>query len=353
MPTLLTDAQLESATDKLSRIYGEFAYFVTPSVDLTITTGTLLQAAGNQLLAITVADSDSYEVERDLNAAFYTVATELNAAEMMANLYTTSITALNTHYAAESDEGGLAEYLLATNNPTEILNIYVTLVDAFFQDFWTYVNGTALDVESVMTKPIHPSWRGTDYTDVNAMGSRTTAGAFVDGYAVDAAYGGCNLTVEVVADFTGGGAAPTITATGTDAEGASVVWTATVTGGNNPTSAIATTITPAISTAAARLTVVVASLTGIVAGSVLTVNAGLVDEEVILVESIAAGPVTITAVFLKNHGAGAALAGKRTFLTTPATATSRCRDVTTITIGITGHAAGEVRVTGLPERIAI
>ena len=352
MPALLTDAQLESATDKLSRIYGEFAFFVTPSADLTVTTGTLLQAAANQLLAITVADSDSYEVERDLNAAFYTVASGLNAAEMMSNLFATSLAALQTHYAAESDDGGLAEYLLATNNPTEALNIYVTLVDAWFQDFWTYVNGTALDSESVMTKPIHPDWRGTEYTDVDAMGSRAVGGAFTDGYAVDSAYGGCNLTVEVTADFSGGAGAPTITVTGTDAEGASVVWTATVTGGNNPTSAIATTITPAVSTAAARLTVAVGSTDGIVAGSVLTVNAGLVDEEVILVESIAGGP-TITAVFLKNHSAGAALTGKRTFLTTPATATSRCRDVTGITITINGHATGTVRVTGLPERAAI
>lgn len=353
MPALLTDALLVSATDKLARIYGEIAYFVTPSVDLTVTSGTILQVAGNQLLAITVEDSNSYEVERDLNAAFYTVATGLNAAEMMANLYSTSLTALNTHYASESDESGFAEYLLATNNPTGSLDTYAVLVDAWFQDFWTYVQGTALDPESVMTKPIHPSTRGSEYTDAQAMGSYNVATTtYTDGYEVDAAYGACKLTVEVVTDFSGGGAAPTITITGTDAEGATITWTATVTGGSNPTSAIATTITPAITTAAARLTVAVGSTTGIVAGSVLTVNSGLVDEEVIIVESIAAGP-TITAVFTKNHSAGAALTGKRTFVTTPSTVTSRCRDVTNIAVGITGHTAGVVRVTGLPERVAI
>ncbi len=348
---LLTDTNLKKVTDKLARIYAEFALFVTPSVDLTVTTGTLLQAVANQLLAVTVVDSDDYNVEADLNAAFYTVASQLNAAEMMSTMFATSLSALQTHYAGQSDEDGFAEYLTETNNPTGALNEYNVLVDAWFQDFWTYVNATALDAESVMTKPIHPNWRGTTYTDSDAMGSRAVGGAYTDGYTVDAAYGACKPTVEVTADFTGGSAAPVITVTGLDGEGNSVVWAVTETGGNNPTSAVSTTITPAVVAPGTRITAAVASTTGIVAGSVLTVSAGLVDEEVILVESIAAGP-TITAVFLKAHGAGAALTGKHTFLTTPGTATSRIRDVTAISI--TGdHATGTVRVTGLPERSPI
>lgn len=349
---LLTNTLMKSATDKLARIYGEFAYFMSPSADLTLITGTLLQATANNLLAVTVASSDDYAVERDLNAAFYNVAGKLNAAEVASNLFVSSLTAINKHYGAESSQSGFAAYLLATNNPTGILATYSVLVDAWFQDFWTYANGSALDLESVMHKPIHPDWRGTSYTDSKAMGQRAVGGAFSDGYSCSSSYGAVVPTVEVTADFTGGAAPPTVTVTGTDAEGNSVVHTATVTGGNNPTSAVSTTITPAISTAAARLTVAVGSTSGIVAGSVLKVNAGLVDEEVILVESIAAGP-TITAVFLKNHTAGATLTGKRTFVTTPGTAGRRLRDVTTITIGVTGHAAGTVRVTGLPERSPI
>lgn len=349
---LLTDTLMKSATDKLARIYAEFASFVTPSADLTLVTGTLLQAVANNLLAVTVAQSDSYEAERDLNAAFYNVAGKLNAAEIMSNLFTSSLTAINTHYRSESATAGFAAYLLATNNPTGRLATYVTLVDAWFQDFWTYTQGVALDVESVMSKPIHPDFRGAYYPDSKAMGQRAVGGAFSDGYACDAAYGAVKPTVEVTTAFSGGAAPPTITVTGTDAEGNSVVHTATVTGGNNPTSAIATTITPAITTAAGRLTVAVGSTTGIVAGSILKVNSGLVDEEVILVESIAAGP-TITAVFLKNHSAGAALTGKNTFLTTPGTAGRRLRDVTAITIGTSGHAAGTVRVIGPPERSPI
>lgn len=350
---LITDTQMKSVCDKLARLYAEFAYFVAPSADLSTTTGTLLQATGNQLLSIIVADSNNYEAQRDLNKAFYDTTAALNAAELTNQLYGTALAALNTHYAAESGENGLAEYLLSINNPTGSLNIYAALVDAFFQDWWTTTNGTALDSESVMHKPIHPDWRGTTYTDSDAMGSRTTAGAFVDGYACEDEYGAVIPTVEVTTSFSGGGAAPTVTIAGTDAEGAAVTWTATVTGGNNPTTAVATTITPAVTTATARSTVVVASLSGIVAGSVLTVNAGLVDEEVILVESIDGGAVTVTAVFTKNHTAGAALTGKRTFVTTPSTAGSRLRDVTGITIGITGHAAGAVRVTGLPERVPV
>lgn len=350
---LLSNTQLKAATDKLARVYLEFAYFVTPSVDLTLTSGTLLQVMANLLLEVSKG-SDDYNIEGDLNDAFYTVATKLNAAEIMSGLFVSSLTALNDHYANQdpAESGGLAEYLLATNNPTGSLATYTVLIDAFFQDFWVYTQGSAIDPESVMTKPIHPSWRGTSYTNTQAMGSRAVGGAFTDGYSVDANYGGCVPTVEVTADFTGGAAAPTVTVTGTDAQGATITFTATVTGGNNPTSAISTTITPAITTAAARLTVAVGSTTGIVAGSILTVNAGLSDEETILVESIAAGP-TITAVFLKNHTAGATLSGKRTFVTTPSTAGSRCRDVTGITIGTTGHGAGTVRVIGAPDRSPI
>ncbi len=348
---LLTDTYLKSSTDKLARIYGEFAYFVSPSVDPTLTTGTLLLAVANNLLAITVRDSDDYDVEADLNSGFRSVADALNAADICSTLFITSLTGLNSHYAAQSDDGGLAEYLLATNNPTGLLNIYSVLADAFFQDFWTYTQGIALDAESVMHKPIHPDWRGTSYTDSKAMGQRAVGGAFADGYACDSAYGAVKPTIEVTANFSGGGAAPTVVIAGTDAEGAAITWTATVTGGNNPVSAVSTTITPAVVTAAARLTVALGATTGIVAGSVLTVSAGLVDEEKILVESVGGG--SITAVFMKNHAAGAAITGKTTFVTTPSTAGSRLRDVTDITIGITGHAAGTIRVTGLPERAPI
>jgi hypothetical protein len=343
---------MKSATDKLARIYGEFALFVTPSVDLSVTTGVLLQATANNLLAVSVEESDDYDVEKDLNPAFYTVASGLNAAEIMSNLFATSLAALQTHYAAQSDSAGFAEYLTATNNPTGSLNEYNVLVDAWLQDFWTYTQGTAIDAESVMTKPIHPDWRGTTYTDDDAMGSRAVGGAFGDGYSVDAAYGACVPTVEVVDDFTGGSAPPVITVTGDDAEGGSVVWTATVTGGNNPTGTTTATITPAITTPGARLTVAVSSLDGIVTGTVVKVNSGDTDEEVILVEEIDGGATTITAVFLKSHIAGSGLTFHRTFTLTPATVTSRLRDVTDITI--TGdHVSGQIRVTGLPERVAI
>ena len=42
--------------------------------------------------------------------------------------------------------------------------------------------------------------------------------------------------------------------------------------------------------------------------------------------------MTLTAVFLKNHGAGAALTGNRTFTTTPSVGTSRLR--VSVNIGI-------------------
>jgi hypothetical protein len=348
---LLTDAGLIYETDKLARIYAEFALFASPSADPALFTGTLLQATANELLRYTVEDSDDFQIEADLNAAFKTVADSMNAASIMGGLFTSALTALNNHYASQSDEGGLAEYLLAVNNPTGALNEYNLLVDSYFQDFWTFVNGTEIDAESVMHPCIHPDWRGGLYPNAQAMGSRAVGGAFTDGYSCDASYGAVNIKVEVTTTFAGGGAPPTISVAGTDGEGNAITWTVNVTGGNNPVSAVATTITPAISTASARLTVAVGSVTGMVAGSILMVNSGLEDEETIEVESIVG--TDITAVFLRNHPAGAALTGRTTFTATPSVLTSRLRDVTGITITASGHAAGAVRVIGVPERAII
>lgn len=173
---LITDTLVKAATDKLARIFGEFAFFVAPSNDPELFTGTLLQASANNLLRLTVEDSDDYNVEADLNASFKTVGDQMNANGIMAGLFTSSLTAINNHYAAQSEQGGFAEYLLATNDPTGALSIYSVLVDPNFQDFWTYTQGSALDPESVMPKPVHPYWRGTEYTDSDAMGSRAVGG---------------------------------------------------------------------------------------------------------------------------------------------------------------------------------
>jgi NitT/TauT family transport system permease protein len=69
---------------------------------------------------------------------------------------------------------------------------------------------------------------------------------------------------------------------------------------------IRTTITPAI-TGPARLTVAVADASGIEERSVLTVNAGLEDEEVIEVEAISGSDITV--MFEQSHAAGASLTG--------------------------------------------
>ena len=349
---LLSDTNLKAATDKLARLYEEFAGFMSPNPNLTLTTGVLLQAVANNLLQISLTAAD-YNVESDLNAAFYTVAGSLNASSLMVANFATSLSALNTHYAGQSTAGSLPAYLLAENNPSGSLPLYITLLDPWFQDFWTAWNGTALDVESTMQKPIHPSWTGTAYTNVQAMGNYTVAGGvgYLAGYSCNANYGAVIPTIEVVANFVGGTAPPTVVVAGLDALGNAVNWTATVTGGNNPTAAVATTITPAITTASARLTVALASTTGIVVGSILTVNAGLVDQEVIQVEAVAGS--TITAVFMLNHNAGAAITGNTTWVTSPSVSTSRLRSVTGITVTTVGHTAGTVRVIGPPARQAI
>jgi hypothetical protein len=100
-----------------------------------------------------------------------------------------------------------------------------------------------------------------------------------------------------------------------------------------------------------RQTVLVGSTTGIVAGTVLTVDAGLPTQEVIIVEAVGTG--TITAVFQLAHTAGATLTGNQSYATTPSVSGRRLVSVSGITLTLSSHSAGAVRVCGRQDRVAV
>jgi hypothetical protein len=159
--------------------------------------------------------------------------------------------------------------------------------------------------------------------------------------------------IEVITAFVGGGAAPIVLLTGKDDLGATVTYTKTLTG-NNPTGPLSgITVTPGI-TIAARQTVALSSVTGIVVGSVLVINKGLPDTETIVVEAVPA--TTITAVFKLAHSAGATVDGYATYPAGNAS-TGANRRLQRLTVApsltLSSHSAGGVRCSGVQDRVAI
>lgn len=355
---LMTEQFMKDSTDKIARIVDEFTIIIGRTTDLDLITGVTMQCVANRLEDLSV-NSDDYDIENSFNVPFRQVAGNIVANALFAAAFPDAVTAFEFHcqnFGSELDESvvslaSLLDYWNVTNDHPN----YAHVLDPNFQDIWMYFNpDDPLPIESIYPRMIHPDWRGGFYPNAEAMYSYNLVGpVLTDGYEVGEFYGAAQLVVEVTVDFAGGSAPPTITVTGTDDAGVSQTFTATVTGGNNPTSAVATTITPAI-VGMTRQSFAVASVTGIVDGSVLTVNAGEPDEEVITIENVSG--LNLLAVFLKDHDAGATLTGKRTFLC-PCTSSvgyvARCRDVTLVAVGITGHTAGAVRVIGTAERIAV
>lgn len=106
-----------------------------------------------------------------------------------------------------------------------------------------------------------------------------------------------------------------------------------------------------------------ANTVGIIAGSMVTVNQGLPDQEVVVVESVVSG-TSITAVFQKAHASGAVLSGNYTYALGASTPVSRrLRSLGAWTNGAAvgtsgtnnalvtnGHTAGAVRVVGAQDR---
>lgn len=349
MAKLITQADLLSFTDKLAAYYDRLNEAFGLASDPVPARGTLRRLA-DLALAIPV-DSDSYEQQADLNKA---AAAWLDAASTEANVEELHqvINSLQNH--AKLRGGSVDASITSLQTYLSYLNAtpYTAMLAPGFQDAYKIISDLTLTASMVFHRGISPDLNATLYP--NGMGSRAVGGSFSAGSEAETAlYAAVNPVVVVTADFAGGSGAPTVTIAGEDDTGAtSTTWTAAVTGGNNPASAVSTTVTPAVN-AQERQTVAVGSLDGIVAGSVLTVDAGLTSQETVVVEAVDTGATTITAVFQKAHTAGATLAGRRTLATTPSVAGRRLVSVAGVTIGITGHSAGTVRVDGRQERVPV
>lgn len=296
-------------------------------------------------------DNDDVEPQLDLNAATL-AAFGLAAAESAAAFLKGATDALAAHAAArgpglDASITSLATYLAYLNDAVTGTP-WSALVAYSYGDLLFAVAGSRLEPTLVLAPAISPLWNAVLYPA--GMATRAVGGALTDGAAVDlTAYAPVELLAVVTADFVGGTAPPTLTISGADSAGAANTWNQALPG-NNPVAAVATTITPPV-LAWARQAVAVAAAAGIVRGSLLSVNAGLADQETVLVEDVTGS--NITAVFKKAHAAGAALTGLLTVAVTPPAAAVRCADVSNLVINVTGHSAGAVRVEGRMDRVAV
>ncbi len=340
-------------------------------------------AAGNlqQLVALfgTLVDTTLADLQQDVDLApdaldltLYRASADQSARSML----TRAVKALDSHVAGQgstvaSSITGLESYLAYYNGGAGGA-LFANMVTPSFDDLWNAVYGdqTCLTVANYLagsndgpaaaatsTPVLTPGINPTN-GQASGMGYATAAGSYVPGQtsvvqsatAGAKSYAEANLIAVVQANFANGTGAPGAAVTGTDHLGnAAQSWTGTF-GSNNPAAAITpTTITPAV-IAQARQTVALASVTGIVAGSLLTVNSGLVDQETVLVEAVVAS--TVTAVFLKAHLAGAAVTGATTIALVNADG-RRCRSISNISLVLSGHNAGAVRVEAAEQRKSI
>lgn len=343
---MLSIANFLTFCDKMSRVQDSVTTLFGTAASHPA--GTLYQYA-QDLETISVGSND-YDIETDLNTACRSFKLAFDASTTdsygQSTLYTL-MTGLDTHFSNHGTElvsdgtvSDTATFLAYYNGGSGSgTSVYDNQVIDTFGDLYSTLTGTSLTASNVFKKSYHP-YINSSYT--NGMGTRAVGGAFTDGQSItSASYAAALMMVEITANFSGGTGLPTVTIAGTDDTGATTTtWSVTL-DSNNPVSAVSTTVTPAI-TAGSRQVVAVASASGIVPGSVMKINSGLVDEEVFVVEAVAG--TNITGAFLKAHSAGAALTGLRTYATTPSVAGRRCVDVSNITIGITGHSAGTVRV---------
>jgi len=308
------------------------------------------------LLALVVGLAD-FDQENDLAANVNNALALANVENMFGPVAAPLIAALNTHCAHHglSVDASIAslQAFLAYYNGGGGAAKFANLVTPDFAQLFAATAGT-LAAGYVMSPAIQPDY--TAAASAHGMGDRSVGGGFNAGDAVNTAlYSEVPLVIEVLTAFANGTGHPTVTVTGVDDQGtAGVTWGPIDLGADNPAAALAgLTVTPAI-TAAARQTVAVSSSAGIVPYSVVTVNKGLPDQETVVVEAVPDG-TRLAAVFTKAHAGGATIDGWTSFAAGNASSGSgrRCRQVTGITIGTTGHNAGKVRVAGGQPRVAV
>jgi hypothetical protein len=303
---------------------------------------------------------DEYEQEIDLLQGVNTGLNAIDVESMLTPLGSV-ITTLAGHIQTRGNEVNVSiidiDAFLAYYNGGGGGSLFSSLLTPDFAFLSLAVVNTQPAATGIMSPALSPAyitpWQPSG-TYPNGMGTKTVAGVYTQGALVNTNLYQCVLPViEVLTTFASGSAAPTVTLTGTDDLGNAATWgPTTVTGGNNPASALSgITVTPAITTTG-RQTVALSSTTGIVPGSVLTINNTLVDSEIIIVEAVSGS--NITAVFQKHHAGSATVTGVTSTVMGVAStgAGRRCAGISAITLGLSSHSVGAIRISGKQDRVA-
>jgi hypothetical protein len=320
-----------------------------------------VRADMNRLLNQVMGLNDPNQLTDMLTSAI--AALTAGTAESTGGMLSPLVGALETHLsnqgkAVDSSIVGIATWAAYFNGGGGGA-AYSNLLTPQYAQVWSGVSGKqALPAAAVLSPAIQPDYTAT--ANANAMGAKPIGGVFAAGEAVNTgSYSAVNLVAEVIVNVAGGSGALSVQVQGIDQAGASTTtWGApggtpqVVTGGNNPAANLTgLTITPSI-TQDTRASVACTSTTGIVAGSILTINQGKADQEVILVESVQDAS-HFTAVFRTAHTAGATISGWTSTALTPSVSGRRCVQVTGITYGTNGHSLGTLRIAGIQDRAAL
>lgn len=346
---IISQANVLTATDRMARVRSNLVSQLGLAANLSSPVVGTVQKTLDDLLNLIVNDVDDYEQQNDLNQPFFNARAAGDIESVQATILRAAVQALSDHCnqrggAVDSSIIDLSTYFTYLNTTK-----FTALVVPEFATLWNDIFNSAIGAGNTMSPGLHPDLDST--VSANGMGSNTFADSYSDGDAVNTTlYSEVVPIIEITTSFSGGTAAPVFSIVGTDDTGVGTTTWDVTPGDTNPTSAITPTITPAV-TAEARQTVALSATTGIVAGSVLTINSGSTDQEVIVVESVGGG--NITAVFKKAHSAGANITGKTCYATTPSVASRRLRDATDLNITISSHSAGAARIIGIQDRVAI
>ncbi len=352
--SLISTANLQNLTDRLGDSFRRLQVHVGKLSDQAAPVAGTSQYGLQQMMSLITGTLNDYQQILDLAAAAENTFLACNAETLAPNYLQQIVSVVNAHCKArggtvDASIVSLNTFLAYYNGGNGGSKFSAMLTPQFAALYVAMPGGKALSPAGVMSPCLHPTWDAT--VSSHGMGDKTVGGSFAAGTAVNTTlYSEVVPILEVTTDFADGSASPVITVAGTDDTGAtSTTWSVTPSA-HNPTAALSTTITPAVN-AQARQTVAVGSLSGIVAGSVLTVNSGAPDQEVIIVEATNSGSTTITAVFQLAHTSGATLTGKNAYALTPSVSGRRCRSVSGITITLSSHDAGVVRVIGAQDRV--
>lgn len=351
--SLISLANAVAQMDTMGAIYKKQQSVVGVVANQAAPTVGTIQAWANNLQTLITTSVDDYEQQKDMLDDFHAVLLNANAEAVAKAMLQNGIDTLGKHMNSRGSSvsaliTGISTFLSYYNGGGGG-SAYNKMATPDFANLYYAIKNSRLAAAGVMSPAIHPSF--TSGASANGMASRIVGSSMVAGDDVNTTlYSPVIALLEVTTVFGGGGAPPSYTIVGTDDAGlTTAAWSVTLTG-NNPVAAVSTTITPAVN-AQSRQTVAIGASTGIVAGSVLVVNAGLVDEETIVVESVGGGP-TITAAFQLAHLAGATLTGKSTYTLTPANG-ARIVHVASITPTLSGHSSGAVRVVGKQDRVGV